>query len=904
MKPLWTRLKVSSRQLILSCVALLVAIGVIGLNHPDRVNASNTLTFVPAADSYVNQSDPTRNFGSSTSIRVDGSPLLHGYLRFDVIGIGSNLVTKVTLNIYANSSSSAGITVNKVDDNNWQETGITYNNAPPPGSRVGASDSFSGNTWVNIDVTPLLNTDGAVSIALLGINQTAINLAARENSNYAPQLLVEITGPADATATDTITQSATPTWTSLPSATATNTIVPSATATSTVLPSTTPSPPATASPVPSVTPTLTATVSPIPSNTPTLTATASPVPSNTPTLTATVSPIPSSTPTLTATASPVPSVTPTLTPTVSPIPSSTPPLTATASPVPSNTSTPTATASPVPSSTPPLTATASPVPSSTLTFIPVADSYVVQSDPTRNYGSKHSLRVDDSPLVRAYLRFDIIGIDSNPVTKVTLKIYASSSSSAGFTVNKVDDNNWVETGITYNNAPVPGSQVGASNGFPNNSWVEIDVTPLLNSDGIVSIVLLGINQTAINLAARENSSYTPQLLVEISEPGEATATWTLEPSATAIPTDLPSVTPKASPIPNATPTPTYTASPVPSATPALTATASPNPSGTPTPTATASPSPSFTLTWTPSPAPTNDPIIFFVGDLVSGTSVSRAQAVVNLIQTLMSQHPGTEMLVASVGDNEQESSPTISNYESYFGTTYGSFVTQGIFMQVRGNHDIQSAGSYTDFDGQVHSTGAAYWDYFGSDAHMFDIDGKKLTDYSYDLGAWHIVALDQLNGNVNHHTLNFLTTDLAFHASSTCQMVYWHVPTYSSGASQGDMPGLKPLNQAEYDAGVDIQLNGHDHDYQRFFPINPDGVQDDQRGITTFVVGIGGQDGNSGSKTSIAQAASAVYMGTFPPGASHAIGVVQFTLHAGSADYQLYDANDGSILDQGTVNCH
>ncbi len=113
------------------------------------------------------------------------------------------------------------------------------------------------------------------------------------------------------------------------------------------------------------------------------------------------------------------------------------------------------------------------------------------------------------------------------------------------------------------------------------------------------------------------------------------------------------------------------------------------------------------------------------------------------------------MLVASGGDNEQESSPTISNYQNYFGTTFGSFVTQGIFMQVRGNHDIQSAGSYTDYDGTVHNTGAAYWDYFGANAHMYNIEGKKLTDYSYDLGTWHIIGLDQLNGSVTSF-LDFL----------------------------------------------------------------------------------------------------------------------------------------------------
>jgi hypothetical protein len=317
-----------------------------------------------------------------------------------------------------------------------------------------------------------------------------------------------------------------------------------------------------------------------------------------------------------------------------------------------------------------------------------------------------------------------------------------------------------------------------------------------------------------------------------------------------------------------------------------------------------SPNASPIATQTPTPVPAHDPIVFFTGDLVSGGSLNRAQAVVNLILDLMSQHPGTQMLVASTGDNEQESSPSISDYEAYFGTTYATFVTQGIFMQVRGNHDVQSEGSYTDFDGTLHNSGAAYWDYFGPDAHMQNIEGKKLTDYSYDLGSWHIVALDQTNGSVNTPTLNFLISDLATHASSTCQLVYWHVPTYSSGAAHGDAPGLKPLNQAEYAAGVDIQINGHDHDYQRFYPIDPNGVQDNASGITTFIDGIGGEDNRTGSQESIAQAASAVYLDTFPPGNSHAIGVIQFILHATSADYTLYDANDGSILDQGTVVCH
>ncbi len=79
-------------------------------------------------------------------------------------------------------------------------------------------------------------------------------------------------------------------------------------------------------------------------------------------------------------------------------------------------------------------------------------------------------------------------------------------------------------------------------------------------------------------------------------------------------------------------------------------------------------------------------------------------------------------------------------------------------------------------------------------------------------------------------------------------------------------------------------------------------MRDDAKGITTFLDGIGGQDGRSGSKLSVAQTASALYLDAFPGGS--AIGVIQFTLHANSADYALYNANDGTMLDHGTVNCH
>jgi hypothetical protein len=308
---------------------------------------------------------------------------------------------------------------------------------------------------------------------------------------------------------------------------------------------------------------------------------------------------------------------------------------------------------------------------------------------------------------------------------------------------------------------------------------------------------------------------------------------------------------------------------------------------------------------TPSPSPsptpaqpatntTPDPIIFFQGDLVTKPSMERAKKVVALIQMLIAEHPGAKALVASTGDNEQEMVPDLTDYEKHLGKTYGVFLKQKIFMPVRGNHDAWGDGD-----------NSSYTRYIRSYSYLAKLSGPKQYNYSYELGNWHIVALDQTGGKLNAKALSFLKSDLAAHASTKCQLVYWHAPTYSSGMAQGDSLKLKPLNQAEYDAGVDIQINGHDHDYERFYPIDPDGQRDDAKGITTFITGIGGEGGHFGMGTSVAQAASAAFLDTFPRGEDvDAIGTVMFTLHEDSADYALYNAYDGTVLDQGTVACH
>lgn len=866
MKIKQTRVKAPSVIISLMCVILLATAGLVVFSRPGPVKASTTLTFSPVADSYVNQSEANHNFGTNISLRVDGAPKVHSYLRFDVRGIGINQITKVTLRIYANSSSADGFIVDKVAENSWQENEITYKNAPSVGSQVGKSNKFSSNNWVETDVMPLLNADGKVSLALIGINETAINLASREDENHAPQLLIDLASPA---------ASSTPTRTTAPSATATLTSAPSASPTMPAQPSSTATVPANPS------------VTPYNDSQPGFPIRAvfyypwfpeawnqqgyNPFTNYTPSLgfydSGSVSVIQNHIRAMTY--------------------------------------------GNIKAAILSWWGQGSNSDQRVATILGATPS---SSNPGFRWSIYYENESQGDPTV-AQIQNDLLYVQSHYGLnasflrvngKFVVFVYASASDSCGMADRWVQANNALghpayivlKVFSGYRNCanqPDSWHQYSPAVATDEQKGYSYAISPGFWKKGESAARLVRNLTTWISNVSSMIASGDPwQLITTFNEWGEGTSIESAQEwsSASGFGQYLDVLHGNGS------------SSPPPSLTPTRTATPPTNPSATPTRTATPPTNPSPTPTRTAAPPSGNDPILFYTSDLVSGGSLSRAQSVVNLIKNLMSQHPGTQMLVASGGDNEQESSPTVSNYQNYFGTTYGTFVTQGIFMQVRGNHDIQSAGAYTDFDGTVHSTGAAYWDYFGPNAHMFNIAGKKLTDYSYNLGSWHIIGLDQLNGSVNQATLNFLTSDLASNASSTCQIVYWHVPTYSSGSAHGDALGLKPLNQAEYNAGVDIQLNGNDHDYQRFYPINPSGVRDDARGITTFVAGIGAEDNRTGSQTSVAQAASAKYLDTFPPGTGHAIGVIMFTLHTTSADYQLYDANDGSVLDSGTVVCH
>ncbi len=155
-------------------------------------------TFVPVADSYVDSSAATTNYGTNTALRVDDSPTVRSYLRFNPSGL-TGTVVGATLRVRADTAQSVGYDVFGVANTTWIESGagsITSGNAPPLAvTKTGSSGPVAAGTWTTVDVTALIAGNGLVSLALTTPSSTALKMQSRENT-YKPELIVTTSGGA------------------------------------------------------------------------------------------------------------------------------------------------------------------------------------------------------------------------------------------------------------------------------------------------------------------------------------------------------------------------------------------------------------------------------------------------------------------------------------------------------------------------------------------------------------------------------------------------------------------------------------------------------------------------------------------------------------------------------------
>lgn len=153
---------------------------------------SSTLVFAPTADSYVSAAKPNVNYGSSTTLRVDSSPTLNSYIRFNVQNLTGRTILRARVLIYVNNNVKTGLNLLSVADTAWGEKQITFANAPAMGTVLGNSGVVKSGTWVTFDVTTAVTGEGAYSFGVTNADATTVGFPSREAAANAPQLILDV----------------------------------------------------------------------------------------------------------------------------------------------------------------------------------------------------------------------------------------------------------------------------------------------------------------------------------------------------------------------------------------------------------------------------------------------------------------------------------------------------------------------------------------------------------------------------------------------------------------------------------------------------------------------------------------------------------------------------------------
>jgi len=286
-----------------------------------------------------------------------------------------------------------------------------------------------------------------------------------------------------------------------------------------------------------------------------------------------------------------------------------------------------------------------------------------------------------------------------------------------------------------------------------------------------------------------------------------------------------------------------------------------------------------------------DPVIVAAGDIacdptdpsfVGGQGTSEACQQAATADVAASVNPSA---VLALGDLQYDCGGA-SAFAASYDPTWGRL--KPITHPVPGNEEYNTSGT----DCPANGTAYGYFQYFG------DAAGPLLKGwYSFDLGAWHVIALnancDFVEGcDKGSAQYDWLQRDLASNGAD-CTLAFWHEPRFSSGSHNNDGQ-MADAWDALYAAGVDVVLNGHDHVYERFAPQDPN-QKADPNGITQFIVGTGGED--HGSLDNSIEPNSQVRDAT-------SFGVLEMTLHPGGYDWRFLPAAGGAFTDQGSASCH
>ncbi len=268
-----------------------------------------------------------------------------------------------------------------------------------------------------------------------------------------------------------------------------------------------------------------------------------------------------------------------------------------------------------------------------------------------------------------------------------------------------------------------------------------------------------------------------------------------------------------------------------------------------------------------------DAVLVGAGDIAVCSDLSGAQATAKLLDGV----PGTVFTLGDLAypDGRPE------DFAHCYDPTWGRHKART--RPSLGNHDYHTPKA------------AGYFGYWGDRAGD---PGKGY--YSYDAGAWHVVVVNSNCGEVGgcgagSPQERWLRADLEAHPTR-CALAYWHHPLFSSGVkpSHALHPEMRPIWQALYDAGAELVVNGHEHNYERFAPQSPDGSADSLHGIREIVAGVGGRSFDALVEPKPNSEVRS----------DDAFGVLKLTLHPDAYDWEFLPVPGRTFTDSGKGTCH
>jgi hypothetical protein len=287
-----------------------------------------------------------------------------------------------------------------------------------------------------------------------------------------------------------------------------------------------------------------------------------------------------------------------------------------------------------------------------------------------------------------------------------------------------------------------------------------------------------------------------------------------------------------------------------------------------------------------------DPVIAAAGDIACDPTISTFHGGLGTATACRQKYTSDLLMnagfsaVLDLGDNQY----FCGGYQAYlrsYDLSWGR--VKSITHPSAGNHEYMTSDGT---DCNINNEGAAgYFKYFGRAAGA---PGRGY--YSFDLGAWHLIALNSNCVDVGgcgsgSAQYAWLQADLAAHRN-VCTLAYWHIPLFSSGGRAAVLS--RPFWQLLYDNNADLILNGHDHIYERFAPQGPGGTPDASRGMREFIVGTGGSDHTAVDQ--IAANSEVRNVDTY--------GVLKLTLQGSGYDWQFLPEAGRTFTDSGSGVCH